>query len=53
MALNSEGRIDSLKLLASSGLPEIDEEAMRLLRRAEPYEKLPEQEVSTYESDFV
>jgi TonB family protein len=46
MALNSEGRIDSLKLLTSSGLPDIDEEAMRLLRRAEPYEKLPEKEVS-------
>jgi TonB family protein len=33
-------------LLTSSGLPDIDEEAMQLLRRAEPYDKLPEQEVS-------
>ncbi|MBK9279920.1 MAG: energy transducer TonB [Candidatus Obscuribacter sp.] len=41
MQVDGEGNIQNQKLVTSSGLPEVDQEAMQVLRRCEPFGRLP------------
>ncbi len=42
VGINQDGSVESIDIRRSSGLPELDESAMHIVRLAEPYSPLPE-----------
>jgi TonB family protein len=51
--INRDGSISDLKIVNSSGDPDLDEKALTAVKRAAPFDKLPPLSPSTVDADFT